>query len=47
MISKWVIVSVDGESMEFEVLIPEDFSEDEAIEYAIEYVMSTIQIEVI
>ena len=44
MISKWVTVDIDGESMEFEVLVPEDFTEDEAIEYAIEYVMSTIQI---
>lgn len=44
MMSKWVIVEVDGESMEFEVLVPEDFTEDEAIEYAVEYVMNTIQI---
>lgn len=44
MMSKWVIVEVDGEAMEFEVLVPEDFTEDEAIEYAVEYVMSTIQI---
>ena len=44
MISKWVTIKIDGEQMEFEILVPEDFSEDEAIEYAIEYVMSTIQI---
>lgn len=44
---KTVVVDIDGERMEFEVLVPWDFSEDEAIEYAIEYVMSTIQIEVI
>lgn len=46
MISKWVVIDIDGESMEFEVLVPEDFTEDEAYEYAIEYVLSTIQIEV-
>lgn len=46
MVSKWVTVDIDGESMEFEVLVPEDFSEDEAYEYAIDYVMSTIQVEV-
>ena len=46
MLSKWVRVDIGGECMEFEVLIPEDFTEDEAIEYAIEYVMSTIQIDV-
>lgn len=46
MISKWVTLDVGGETMEFEVLVPEDFTEDEAIEYAIEYVMSTIQIDV-
>ena len=46
MVSKWVVVDIDGESMEFEVFVPEDFTEDEAYEYAIEYVMSTIQIEV-
>ena len=44
MISKWVIVEIDGEAMEFEVLVPEDLTEDEAIEYAVEYVMNTIQI---
>ena len=46
MISKWIMIDIDGETMEFEVLVPEDFSEDEAIEYAIEYVMNTIQIHV-
>lgn len=46
MISKWVVVTIDGESFEFEILVPEDFSEDEAYEYAIDYVMSTIQVEV-
>ena len=44
MINKWVIVEVDGEVMEFEVLVPENFTEDEAIEYVVEYVMNTIQI---
>lgn len=44
MISKWVIVEVDDEVMEFEVLVPENLTEDEAIEYVVEYVMNTIQI---
>ena len=43
---KTVVIDIDGERMEFEILVPEDFTEDEAIEYAIEYVMSTIQIDV-
>ena len=47
MVSKWVKIDIDGEQMEFEVPVPADFSEDEAIEFAIEYVLSTIQIEVI
>lgn len=46
MMSKWVVINVDGETMEFEILVPEYFTEDEAYEYAIEYVLSTIQIEV-
>ena len=47
MKSKWVRIDIDGEQMEFEIPVPEDFSESEAIEYAIEYVLFTIQIEVI
>ena len=46
MKSKWVTISIDGEVMEFEILVPYDMNEDEAFEYAVEYVLSTIQIEV-
>ena len=44
MISKWVRVEIDGEVMEFEILMPENLTEHETIEYAVEYVMNTIQI---
>lgn len=45
-VEKTIIVAIDGDSLEFTVYFPSDFTEDEIIQEAINYVMNHIEIDV-